>query len=219
VRLRFLESRLIAEQLPAEKLKEIVDGYAPSYRMFPLLTDSSSPFAHATTPAESIEQIKSVVTQSEGKVAIVGAPFVGKSLLFAELLDISPSRKSTESLRSRELTPSTTLIDTPPLAITSLDPLHALLGYTNPTFATIEDLVLLLHEGPQEYWAQLEQLYGIPALMKPIRNNRYVHPAKDLCIYVARKFGRLGKGGPNIQAAVEIITEDCLKGKLRWFLD
>jgi ribosome biogenesis GTPase A len=187
--------------------------------LFAMITDSSSPFAHATTPTESIEQIKSVVTQTEGKVAIVGPPMVGKSLLFAKLLGISPSRKATESLRSRELTPTTTLIDTPPLTITSVHPLHALLGYITPTFATIEDLVILFDESPPEYWAQLEQLYAIPALVRPIRKNRFVHPAMDLCVHVARKFGRLGKGGPNIQAAVEIITEDCLKGKLRWFLD
>lgn len=214
-----LESLLIAEQLPAEKLKELIDGYAPNYRMFPLITDSPSPFAHTTTPTESIDKIKSVVNETEGKVAIVGGPMVGKSLLFANLLGISPSRKATESLRSRELTSTTTLIDTPALTITSLHPLHALLGYIPPTFATIEDLVIMLDECPPEYWAQLEQLYGIPALVRPIRKNRFVHPAKDLCVHVARKFGRLGKGGPNIQAAVDIITEDCLKGKLKWFLD
>jgi len=54
--------------------------------------------------------------------------------------------------------------------------------------------------------------------MRPIQGNRFVHPARDLCVHVARKFGRLGKGGPNLEAAAQIIVEDCLKGKIHWWI-
>ena len=205
--------------MSAEVLQRLVDSLVLLHPTFPLFTDSSPPFEHTTTPAESIEKIKAFVSQTEGKVTIVGPPLVGKSHLFSRLLDLSCPRKPTESLRSRELTSSTTLIDTPPLTILTLFPMHALLGYTNPTLATIEHLIFALDEGPPECWTRLEKLYEIPALMRPIPKNRFVNPAKDLCVHVARKFGRLGKGGPNIQAAVEIITEDCLKGKIRWWVE
>jgi ribosome biogenesis GTPase A len=65
----------------------------------------------------------------------------------------------------------------------------------------------------------LENLYQIPALMRPIEGNRFVNPAKDLCVHVARNFARLGKlGSPNMRAAAQIIMEDCLKGKIEWYI-
>jgi len=49
--------------------------------------------------------------------------------------------------------------------------------------------------------------------------NRFVDPAKDLLVHVARKFGRMGKGGPNLAAAAEIVAADVVKGKITWWIE
>ena len=174
-------------------------------------------FNHNISAPESLNAIRSALDEIEGNVAIIGSPFVGKSTLFTALLNLPAPRRSTDSLRSRALSPKTTLVDTPSFP-PDLTPLHALLGLTYPSFESIEALIAILDRLPEEYWTQVEKLYGIPVLMRPIQGNRFVHPARDLCVHVARKFGRLGKGGPNLEAAAQIIVEDCLKGKIRWWI-
>jgi len=111
-----------------------------------------------------------------------------------------------------------TIIDTPALPISS-DPLLPLLGLAKVTYETISDLVSLLDKLPAEYYTQLERLYGVPALVKPIEGNRFVDPAKDLIVHVARKYRRLGKNGPNLDSAAAIIGEDCLTNKIKWWIE
>ena len=62
-------------------------------------------------------------------------------------------------------------------------------------------------------------LYGIPKLVRPIEGNRFVDPAKDLCVHVARKFGRMGRGGLNLESAAEVVVGDVLGGKIKWWVE
>jgi ribosome biogenesis GTPase A len=68
-----------------------------------------------------------------------------------------------------------------------------------------------------DHYSQLERQYNIPALVRPVKGNRFIDPAKDLLIFVARKFGRLGRRGPNVESAAEIVCEDVVKGKIKWW--
>ena len=203
--------------MPPEVLQHAVDRCSEFGPTLPFFTMSSERFNYTVTPNESLKMIRSALEKIDGKVAIIGSPFVGKSTLFTALLSLPGPRRSTEALRSRALTSKTTLIDTPcfPPGPT---PWHALLGQACPSIESIEKLITILNYLPEEYWTQVEKLYEIPALMRPIPGNRFVHPARDLCVHVARKFGRLGKAGPNLEAAAQIIVTDCLRGKIRWWI-
>jgi ribosome biogenesis GTPase A len=101
----------------------------------------------------------------------------------------------------------------------SMEPHHALLGLREPTVETIQNLLVFLDRLPTEYYTQIEKLYEIPALVRPIEGNRFINPAKDLLVHVARKFRRMGKNGPNLESAAQIVVEDCLKGKIRWWIE
>ena len=84
---------------------------------------------------------------------------------------------------------------------------------------TIQHLLRFLNILPTEYYTQVEKLYEIPALVRPIEGNRYINPAKDLLVHVARKFGLMGKNGPNLDSAAQIVCDDCLKGKIQWWIE
>ena len=149
---------------------------------------------------------------------MVGISQVGKSTITSLLKGANSRLRPTTTLKSYNITPEVTLIDTPALPI-SADPILPLLGLGKAGYETIAELIFVLNELPEEYYKQLESLYGVPALVRPIEGNRFIDPAKDLLVHVARKFGRLGKGGPNLDSAAEIVGGDCLKGNIQWWIE
>ena len=53
---------------------------------------------------------------------------------------------------------------------------------------------------------------------KNLPNWKYIYrPAKDLLIHVARKYGGVGRDVPNLDAAADIVGQDCVNGKIRWW--
>jgi len=85
--------------------------------------------------------------------------------------------------------------------------------------STVRALLQVLSKLPPTYYEQVEHLYGMPKLVRPIEGNRFVDPAKDLCVHVARKFGRMGKGGLNLESAAEVVVGDVVCGKIRWWME
>jgi ribosome biogenesis GTPase A len=195
----------------------LIDQLSDTYPTYPIFSDSSR-FSHKTTPEKSIATLKSALLKTKGTICLIGVPQVGKSTIIHHLKGTSARLRPTTTLKSHELTPQITLIDTPALLF-SPDPLLPLLGFGKATYGTISDFMFLLNELPKVYYTQLERLYGMPALVRPIEGNRFIDPAKDLLVHVARKFGRLGKNGPNLDSAAEIVCGDCLKGKIQWWVE
>jgi len=68
-----------------------------------------------------------------------------------------------------------------------------------------------------KWYKQLEEVYEMPALVRPMKGNRFINPTKDLLVHVARKFGRVGRQGPNLEGAAEIVGSDCASGKIKWW--
>jgi ribosome biogenesis GTPase A len=116
------------------------------------------------------------------------------------------------------LTSQVSVIDTPGLEPT-LHPLLALFGLGRTNQATIGHLLPVLAALPEEYYAQLESTYSVPALIRPVEGNRFVDATRDLLVHVARKFGRMGKSGPNLESAAEIVGSDVVSGKIRWWIE
>jgi ribosome biogenesis GTPase A len=162
--------------------------------------------------------LKSAIIKKGGTICVVGTPQVGKSSVTSLLKGTISRPRPTTVLKSYSITPEVTLIDTPALPI-SPDPLLPLLGLGKVTYETISDLIFLLNDLPEEYYTQLERVYGVPALVRPIVGNRFIDPAKDLLVHVARKFRRLGKNGLNLDSAADIVGGDCLKEKIQWWIE
>ena len=152
-----------------------------------------------------------------GIKTIIGIPGVGKTAVRRWLK--SRARLDSDRPSSFSNRMEYTIVDTPAAEPSDLPPSVApLLGLGQPSKATIRYLLELINDMPQEYWTRLEKLYGIPALVRPIKDNRFVDPAQDLLVHVARKFNRVGKYGPNLESAMEIVVNDCLDGKILWWI-
>ena len=125
----------------------------------------------------------------------------------------------TAFVKTQKFTDNTTVFDTPPLSAL-FHPLLPLLGYSILNEETIASLLVVLNNMPSEtYYSQVEKLYQMPALVRPVEGNRFINPAKDLLVHVARKYGRVGKKGPNLNAAAEIVLDDCLRGRITWWME
>jgi ribosome biogenesis GTPase A len=183
----------------------------------PLFLTTTSKFDHKFTPSKSLNLINSAIIKKGGTATFIGIPQVGKSTLVNLLLGQKKRLRSTTGVRSYSLTPEVTLLDTPPCPVGAY-PLLPLLGLLKPSPETISELLVILDQLEPEYYTQLEKLYGMPALVRPIEGNRFIDPAKDLLVHVARKFRRMGKNGPNLQSAAEIVGDDCLKEKIVWWV-
>ena len=203
--------------IPPASLQAWINQLGATNPTYPLFSDSPV-FTHSTSPSESLSAIKSVILKKSGTACLLGIPLAGKSTLFNLLRGTNARLRSTTSLQTRPLTPEVTLIDTPAFTL-PVQPHHAFFGLTTPTVESIQELLVLLNRLPSEYYAQVEKQYSIPALIRPVEGNRFINPANDLLVHVARKFGRMGKKGPNLDSAAQIVCEDCLKGNIKWWIE
>lgn len=206
---------LTVELIPPETMQAWIDQLAPIHPTFPLLTRKSM-FEHTLTPSTSLEKLKSVILEVS-TACVLGIPQIGKTSLLHTLLATKPRLTPTIDIKRHSLD-DTTLLDTPAIPATP-HPLLALLNLGKPTQQTIQYLVGELNKLGDEWYAQLEKVYGLPWLVRPIEGNRYVDPAKDLLVAVARSKGRMGRQGPNLEGAAEVVAEDCIAEKIRWWMN
>jgi ribosome biogenesis GTPase A len=191
-----------------------IDQLSAIHPTYPLLTQKST-FEHTLSPSTSLERLKSVVLNAS-TACLLGIPQIGKTSLLHTLLATKSRLSPTTNVKSYSLA-DTTLLDTPAIPAT-LHPLLPLLNLGKPTQQTVQYLVDELHKSGDEWYTQLEKVYGLPGLVRPIEGNRYVDPAKDLLVAVARSKGRMGRQGPNLEGAAEVVGSDCISGKIRWWM-
>jgi len=207
--------------VPPEILHHHITTLEDKGLVFPFFSETSR-FPGPFEPAKSLKALKSHIFQ-EGHtlVTIIGIPRIGKSTILKSVLDWPVRTSPLQTTRAYAWNGNypCTLIDTPAAPPTDLPPSFApLLGLAKPDKDTITLLLNAINEMPEEYWSKVEKLYGIPALLRPIEGNRFVDPAHDLLVHVARKFGRISKHGPNLEAAAQIVVQDCLDGKILWWI-
>jgi len=203
-----------AELLPQDVLQLWTEYLSPIFPTFPLLLSESS-FPITLTPSLSRRILKSTIQETSKTACLLGIPSAGKTTLLNTLLDRKIRTKPTTSIRSHSLG-DTEIIDTPaylPLP----HPLHDLILNSKASVDTVNALVHTLHGMGDEHYAQLERVYGMPALVRPMEGNRYIDPTRDLLIHVARKFARVGKKGPNLEGGAEVVGSDCVEGKIHWW--
>ena len=173
-------------------------------------------------PDSDLDPVNLLLPESQilgrsGIKTIIGIPGIGKTTVRRWLKSRASLNSDKPSSFSNKM--EYTIIDTPAAEPSDLPPsLAPLLGLGQPSTDTIRYLLEVINDMPEGYWTKLEKLYGIPALVRPIKDNRFVDPAQDLLVHVARKFNRVGKYGPNLESAVEIVVNDFLDGKILWWI-
>ena len=178
-------------------------------------------------------------------VGIIGYPNVGKSsvinALTARLTHASHSKKTacpvgaeagiTTTLRQVKLDSKLTLLDSPGIVFPTNDP-----DSTTTKKDTQARLILLNAIPPKqisdplpavtlllkrlstssESLANLYDVYGIPPLMVSVSGDT----TTDFLVQVARKRGRLGKGGvPNLSSAAMTVVMDWRDGRIQGWVD
>ncbi|KAK9448769.1 P-loop containing nucleoside triphosphate hydrolase protein [Limtongia smithiae] len=205
---------------------------------------SMTPQSTATT---LLHALKSYANKSNLKrsivVGVIGYPNVGKSSIINALASKVGGRTAacpvgaeagvTTTMREVKIDNKLKLLDSPGIVFPSEsenseisnEARLLLLGALPPK--QIEDAVpavsALLHrlEMVPELWESLKNYYDVPALLPRVdANTGKLDKSMDFLVHVARKRGRIGRGGiPNIQAAAMTVVNDWRDGRIqRWVM-
>lgn len=188
--------------------------------------------------------LKSLKTYSQKRalkrsltVGIIGFPNVGKSSVINALISRTNNGKSgpcptgaeagvTRSIKELKLDGKVKLLDSPGIVFPTAggrnkvdEQARLVLMNAIPSQQIVDPLpaaTLILQRlaTNEDLFNKMIQLYNIPPIMRPDGPEG----ATDFLIQVARKRGRLGKGGiPDLNSAALAVVNDWCDGRLQWF--
>ncbi|EPY53581.1 GTPase Grn1 [Schizosaccharomyces cryophilus OY26] len=232
--------------VPPEVLDRWLVYLRAHFPTLPLRSSSgSSGFKHKTYSANGtisalLKSLKSYSSKKKLKssltVSVIGYPNVGKSSVINALVNRSAVSRSTpcpagsaagmtRSLREVKLDSKLRLIDSPGIVFptASKEDEHYRLVLLNAIPSSkIDDPV------PAAAYI-LNYLNRIPGLLErmlsqyelpPLLNTSELDTATDFLVNIARKRGRLSRGGiPNLNAAASIIVNDWHAGHIQWWAE
>lgn len=170
-------------------------------------------------------------------VGVIGFPNVGKSSVINALLSRTNHGKNgpcvtgseagvTRSIKELKLDSKVKLLDSPGIVFPSSkgknkvdEEARLVLMNSIPSQQIVDplpaaNLILQRLSSNQTLFDKMINLYNLP----PILNPGGPQGATDFLIHVARKRGRLGKGGiPDLSSAARAVMNDWCEGRLQWY--
>lgn len=194
-----------------------------------------------STAAALLKSLKSYAQKRALKrsltVGVIGFPNVGKSSVINALLSRTNHGKDgpcatgseagvTRSIKELKLDGKVKLLDSPGIVFPSAhgkdkvdEQARLVLMNSIPSSQIVDplpaaNLILQRLSTNQTLFDKMINLYNLPPILNPGGPNG----ATDFLIHVARKRGRLGKGGiPDLNSAARAVVTDWCDGRLQWY--
>jgi nuclear GTP-binding protein len=227
---------LITDLIPPETLNRWLLHLRRSFPVLPFHSSTNPQFAHPNLPQKKLSlllhnALKSRSTQVKHtlSVGIIGFPNTGKSSIINALtrrlgqgdkVTTGAEAGLTKESRQIKLDNAITLLDSPgivfPSSITDSTTLVLLNVLPSSAILDIRPAIdeILKRLAAAGLLSELSKVYGIPE----ISVSEYIDSTTEFLVHVARKRGRLGKGGiPMLESAGRIVLNDWAMGKIkRW---
>lgn len=193
------------------------------------------------TTAGLLKSLKTYAQRSGLKrsitVGVIGYPNVGKSSVTNALISRTNRGKDgpcptgaeagvTRSIKELKLDGKVKLLDSPGIVFPSAkgrskidEQARLVLLNAVPSNQVVDPLpaatlILQRLSSNKELFERMMSFYGIP----PFVNDGSTKGSTEFLIHVARKRGRLGKGGiPDINSAAKAVVNDWCEGRLQWY--
>jgi nuclear GTP-binding protein len=223
--------------IPPETLNRWLVHLRRSFPVLPFHSNANPQFAHNNLPPKKLSLLlhnalksRSTALKRTLSVGIIGFPNTGKSSIINALTRrlgqgdkvVTGSEAGvTKESRQIKLDNAIMLLDSPGIVFpTHHDPTAMVLLNVLPSSAVLDvrpaiDMILE-RLGGAGLLGELSSVYGIPE----ITMSEYVDTTTDFLVHVAKKRGRLGRGGvPMLDAAGKIVLNDWAMGRIKWWCE
>jgi nuclear GTP-binding protein len=221
--------------IPPETLNLWLLHLRRSFPVLPFHSNANPQYSHPNLPSKKLSLLlhnalksRSTTLKRTLSVGVIGFPNTGKSSIINALTrrlgqgdKVVTGREAgiTKESRQIKLDNTITLLDSPGIVFpTHHDPIAMVLLNVLPSSAVLDvrpaiDMILDRLDGAG-LLKELASVYGIPEIVV----SEYVDSTTDFLVQVARKRGRLGRGGvPLLDEAGKIVLNDWATGKIKWW--
>jgi nuclear GTP-binding protein len=223
--------------IPPATLTKWLTHLRQSFPVLPFHSSSNPIFTHPNFPQKKLSLLLHNALKSRSaqlkhtlSVGVIGFPNTGKSSIInaltrrlgqGEKVTTGAEAGLTKESREIKLDKAITLLDSPgivfpngvnetTLVLLNVLPLSSVLD-VRP--AIDEILQRLAGAG---LLGELANVYGIPEIVL----SEYIDSTTEILVQVARKRGRLGRGGiPMLESAGRIVLNDWAAGKIKWWCE
>ena len=228
---------LISDLIPPETLNRWLLHLRGSFPVLPFHSSTNPQFTHPTLPQKKLSLLLHNALKSRSaqlkhtlSVGVIGFPNTGKSSIINALtrrlgqgdkVTTGSEAGLTKESRQIKLDNAITLLDSPGIVFPGTEDETALVLLNVLPSSAILDVRPAVDEILRRLTRagllkELSDVYGIPEIVV----SDYVDSTTEFLVQVARKRGRLGRGGiPMLESAGKVVLNDWAMGKIKWWFE
>lgn len=223
--------------IPPETLNRWLLHLRRSFPVLPFHSNTNPQFTHPNLPQKKLSLLLHNALKSRSaqlkhtlSVGVIGFPNTGKSSIINALtrrlgqgdkVTTGSEAGLTKESRQIKLDNGITLLDSPGIVFPGIEDQTSLvlLNVLPPSAVldvrpAIDEILKRLSRAG--LLKELANVYGIPE----ITVSEYIDSTTEFLVQVARKRGRLGKGGvPLLDSAGKVVLNDWAMGKIKWWCE